>query len=300
MTQSEKLAYRGSLLALLAVFVLVLAAGLIGERIGRNGNNFDKAEGFFADMHAVATQVPRLLDGSVVRQGALSTAWLDDVGALPTRLEAMAGSLRGAEDQRTLGLVRRGPWSFTFAMEAKDSLIRVTLNGLPKAVCDQIALAIARHSDQVAYVSAFGDPPIIPAVLSPKRLCALNFNNSAVFMLDPPTEIRRLSADIQHALAALPTNPTDKLAMSGSSAPFQVDQGQDGGPGFIQRNQSGVRVTINNVPLSVCRLALLTGPKAFGMGAFEGPDGKTASPRTRSASEALCNDMRGRLIMSSG
>jgi hypothetical protein len=300
MMQSERFAYRGSLLALLAIFVGVLTVGLIGERIGPNGNNSDKAEGFIADMQAVATQAPRLPDGSVVRQGALSTAWLDDVGALPSRLEAMAGSLRGAEDQRTLGLVRRGPWSFIFAMEARDSLVWITLNGIPKAVCDQIALAIARHPDQVAYVSAFGDPPITPGVLSPTRLCAMNFNNSAVIMLDPPTEVRRLSADIQHALAALTANPTDKLAMSGSAAPFQVDKGQDGGPGFIQRDRSGIRVTINNVPLSVCRLALLTGPKAFGMEAFEGPDGKTASPRTRPASDKLCNDMRGRLVLSRG
>jgi hypothetical protein len=119
MTEAEKSAYRGSLLALLVLFVAVLAAGLIGERIGRNHSYFEKAEGFIADMQMVATRVPRLLDGSVVRQGPLPAAWLDDVGALPTRLEAMAGTLRGAEGQRTLGLVLRGPWSLTFPVAAR-------------------------------------------------------------------------------------------------------------------------------------------------------------------------------------
>jgi hypothetical protein len=44
---------------------------------------------------------------------------------------------------------------------------------------------------------------------------------------------------------------------------------------------------------------LLIGPKAFGMDGFETSDGKTAQPpRTRPAAETLCNDLKGRLIMS--
>lgn len=297
MTKSDKSAYSGSLLALLVVFVAVVVVGFIGERVGSRSSDFEKAKGFIADMRAIGMEIPRLPDGSIVRQGALSTAWLADIGVLPERFQAMAGSLSGAEDQRSLGLVRRGPWSFTFPVETRDSLVWTQLSGVPKAVCEQIGRAIAERPDQVAYVSAFGDPPIVPTLLAPGRFCVMNFNNSAIITVDPPTEVRRLSADIQNAIKALPATLTDKVAMSGSSAPFQVDKGQDGGPGFIQRDQSGIRVTINNVPLSVCRLALLTGSKAFGMDAFEGPDGKTASPPTRPASEVLCNDLRGRLIM---
>jgi hypothetical protein len=296
MTTSDRSAYRGSLRALLVVFVAVLVAGFIGDMVSSSSSNFEKAEGFIADLHAMAREVPRLADGSIVRQGPLSTAWMDDVGALPVRLQAMAGTLRGAE-KRTLGLVLRGPWSFTVPIETRDSLIWTQLLGVPKAVCDQVGRAIAKHPDQVAYVSAFGDPPIIPLLLSPTRLCAINFNNSALITLDPPTEVRRLSADVQNAIRMLPANLTDKVYFPGTSAPFQVYRGQDGGPGFIERDQSGIRVRINNVPLSVCTLALLVGPKGFGMDAFEAADGKAVSLRTRPAFETLCNNLKGRLIL---
>src|SRR5438046_4893647 len=123
MMKSDKLAYRGSLRALFGVFVVVLIVGFLGDISSRSGRNFEKAEGFIADLHAIARDVPRLPDGSIVRQGPVSTGWLDDIGALPTRLQAMGGSLRGAEDRHSLGLVLRGPWSFTVPLETRDSLI---------------------------------------------------------------------------------------------------------------------------------------------------------------------------------
>jgi hypothetical protein len=300
MTPSQKFAYRWSLLALLAVFLVVVVGGFIGERIGRNRADFDKAEGFIADMHAIATQVPRLLDGSIVQQGALSTGWMDDAGALPVRLQAMAGTLRGAEDQYSLGLVRRGPWSFVFPVETRDSLVWTQMLGVPQAACLQIIRAMVKHPDQVAYISSFGEAPVIPTGLDPVWTCRINFNNFALITLDPSTEVRRLAADIQNAVKALPANPTEKMPMSGSSAPFQVDKGQDGGPGFIQRDQSGIRVTINNVPFAVCRLALLIGPKAFGMDAFHAPDGEIAPSPPASSANTMCNDLKGHLVMSHG
>ena len=299
MTKPDKLAYGGSLLALLVVVALVYAAGSIGDRIDRGRSNFEKAESFIADMHAIATEIPRLPDGSITRQGELATAWLDDVGALPERFQAMAGTLRGGEKQRSLGLVRRGPWSTSFPVEAKDSLVWTQLSALPKAVCEQFRRAVARYPDQAAYVNSAGDPPELLAALGEGWLCRADFNNLILITLDPATEVRRLSADIQNAVKTVPANLTDKIPISGSSAPFQVDKGQGGGPGFVQRDQSGIRVTINNVPFAVCRLALLIGPKAFGMDGFETPDGKTAQPpRTRPAAETLCNDLNGHLIMS--
>jgi hypothetical protein len=298
MTKAEKFAYRGTLRAFLAVCAAILAAGLIGDLTGGGRGNFEKAEGFIADMHAIATQVPRSLDGSVVRQGELSTAWLDDVGALPARFQAMAGSLRGGENQRTLGLIRRGPWSFSLPIEARDSLVWTQVSSVPKAICVQVARAIAGHPDQVGYISSSGNPPVVPILLRPDSLCNSNFNNFALITLDPPTEVRRLSADIQNAVKMMPANSTDKAPVSGSSAPFQVDKGQDGGPGFVQRDQSGIRVTINNVPFAVCRLALAMGPAAFGMDAFHGSDGKVAQPPLAPAAEALCSGLKGHLIMS--
>ena len=297
MITSDKSAYRGSLCALLVVFVMVLVAGFIGDMVGSERKDFEKAEGFIADLNAIAREVPRLADGSIVRQGAASTAWLYDVGALPVRLQAMAGTLRGAEEQRTLGLVLRGPWSFTVPIETRDSLVWTQLLGVPKAVCDQVGRVLAKHLDQVAYVSASGNPPTIPLLLPPEQLCSANFNNSALMTLDPPTEVRRLSADIQNAVKTMPANLTDRMAIAGTSAPFQVYRGQDGGAGFIERDQSGIRVTISDVPLSMCMLALLVGPKGFGMDAFEASDGKPVSLRTRSASETLCNNLKGRLIL---
>ena len=297
MITSEKSAYRGSLLAFLVVCVMILLAGFVGDMIGSERKDFEKAEGLIADLNAIARDVPRLADGSIVRQGAALTAWLDDVGALPVRLQAMAGTLRGGETQRTLGLVMRGPWSFTVPIETRDSMVWTQLLGVPEAVCNQVARVIARHLDQVAYVSVFGRPPVVPLLLSPDQLCQSNFNNSALITLDPPTEVRRLSADIQNAIKTMPANLADKMPISGTSAPFQVYRGQDGGPGFIERDQSGIRVTINNVPLSVCTLALLVGPKGFGMDAFEASDGKAVSLRTRPAAETLCNNLKGRLVL---
>jgi hypothetical protein len=298
MTPSQKFAYRGSLLALLVVFVVVVAAGFIGERIDHGRANFDKAEGFIADMHAVATQVPRLLDGSIVRQGELSSAWLDDVAALPVRLQALAGTLKGGEKQRSLGLVLRGPWSFDVAIATRDSLVWTQLSAMPQAICQQFWRAVAEHPEQAAYANTAGDPPVIPSALELGWLCRANFSNVVLVTLDPPTEVRRLAADIQNAVKAMPANLTEKMPITGSSAPFQVEKGQNGGAGFIQRDQSGIQVTINNVPFAVCRLALAMGPTAFGMDAFHAPDGKVAQPPLAPASKALCNDLKGHLIMS--
>jgi hypothetical protein len=301
MTKSDKFAYRGSLLALLAVFLVVAAAGFVGDMISNSRGNFAKSEGFIADMDAVATRVPRLADGSIMRQGPLSTAWMDDAGALPERLQAMAGSLRGAENQRSLGMIRKGPWPFAFQVEAKDALVWTYLLGTPKAVCDQFIRATIKHPEQVAYVSSSGDPPIIPTALDPVWACRANFVNLAVVTLDPHTEVRRLSADIQNAINTLPANLTDKLPISGSSAPFQVTKDQEGGPGSLQRDASGIRVTINNVPLAMCRLALVSGPKVFGMDAFELADGKIVqSLQIGSGPAALCTQLKGHLIMRRG
>jgi hypothetical protein len=306
MTAFEKSAYRGSLLALLALFVSVLVAGFIGEGLGRSRSNLEKADGFIADLQAVATGVPRALDGTILRQGPLSTAWLADTGALPMRLQAMAGSLRGGEDQPTLGLVRRGPWSTTYPILTYGSLVWVQLAGMPKAVCQQFAAAAAKHPDQIAYISAFGRPAVIPAVQDLIFMCSQNFNNFVVIMLDPATEVRRLAADVQNAIKAMPAGSAQKAAFPGSSAPFQVNRGltdlvnkgEDGGPVSIQNDESRSRVTINSVPFAVCRLALLMGPQTFGMDAFETADGTAApSPLTGPAPGALCTALKGRLVM---
>jgi hypothetical protein len=296
MTDTEKSAYRGSLLALLAVFALVLVAGFIGEWIDRSRSNLEKAEGFIADLHAVAIGVPRSLDGTILRQGSVSTAWLADTGALPMRLQAMAGSLRGGEDQRTLGLVRRGPWSATYSLVTGDSLVWVQPGAMSKASCQQFATAAAKHPDQIAYISAFGRPAVIPAVQDMNFMCGQNFNGFVVIMVDPVTEVRRLSADVQNAIKTMPAGSAQKTTFSGSSAPFQinrgikdlVNKGEEGGPASIQNDESRSRVTINSVPFAVCRLALLLGPQTFGMDAFETADGTAApSPLTGPAPEAL-------------
>lgn len=306
MTDTEKSAYRGSLLALLAVFALVLVAGFIGEGIDRSRSNLEKAEGFIADLHAIATGVPRALDGTILRQGSLSTAWLADTGALPMRLQAMAGSLRGGEDQRTLGLVRRGPWSTTYSLVTGDSLVWVQPGAMSKALCQQFAAAAAKHPDQIAYISAFGRPAVIPAVQDLNFMCSQNFNGFVVIMVDPVTEVRRLSADVQNAIKTMPAGSAQKTTFSGSSAPFQinrgikdlVNKGEEGGPASIQNDESRSRVTISSVPFAVCRLALLMGPQTFGMDAFETADGTVApSPLTGPAPEALCTALKGRLVM---
>lgn len=298
MTSSEKFAYRPSLRALVVVFACVFVVGLISDGIGRGRSNLEKSEGFIADLHAIATGVPRSFDGTILRQGPLPTGWLYDAGALPPRLQAMAGTLRGAEDQRSLGLVRRGPWSFVFPLETKDSLVWTSMYTVPRAVCQQFADAIVKHPEQAAYISSFGNPAVIPAVQDRQSMCQRKFNSFALVSLDPPTEIRRLAADIRSALKAAPDDLVEKMPISGSSASFQVNKGQDGGPGFIQNEKSRTRVTLNNVSFAVCRLALILGPEAFAMEAFETADGTAAPlPLTGPAPEAMCSALKGRLVM---
>lgn len=306
MTAFEKSAYRGTLLALLAVFVLVLAAGFIGERIHGSRSNLEKSEGFIADLQAIATGIPRTVDGGIQRQGTLSTAWLYDTGALPKRLQAMGGSLVGGGDQYTLGLVRRSPWSTTFPLGTGGSLLWAHLANMPQAVCEQFAVAVIRHQDQVAYISAFGNPAVTPAAVNFKYMCSQNFNNVIVFLVDPATEIRRLSADVQNATGNMPAAQARRTAFPGSAAPFQIHGGvkdlfknsEEGGPAFIEKDAAGVKVTINNVPFAVCRQALLQGPQTFAMDAFETAEG-TAAPRplTDAASDGLCAALKGRLVM---
>jgi hypothetical protein len=300
MTNSEQQAFRGTLAIFAAVLGVVFVVGIIGDQVGHDRSNFEKAEGFFEAMHTMAAEIPRLPNGSILRQGMLSTAWLDDVGALPARIQAMPGSLRGQEDQHSVGLVRRGPWTASFLTEARDSLIWTTLTNVPRVVCEQLVRAAAQHPDQVAYVTVSGDPVGLPAAAGSRSSpCRGRFGEFTLIVLDAPTEFRRLSDDIQNAVREMPKNLTGELAMSGSSAPFQVGKSKDGSPGHLQNGPSGVLVTITNVPLAVCRLALLAGPQAFGMDLVETADGKTTpSSSTRAASDALCNALGGRLVMS--
>jgi hypothetical protein len=137
-------------------------------------------------------------------------------------------------------------------------------------------------------------------------MCRHNFNGFVVIMVDPVTEVRRLSADVQNAIKAMPAGSAEKTTFSGSSAPFQVNRGikdlvgkgEEGGPASIQNDESRSRVTINSVPFAVCRLALFLGPQTFGMDAFETADGTVApSPLTGPAPEALCIALKGRLVM---
>ncbi len=259
MTALEKSAYRGSLLALLAVSVLVLAAGFIGERIHSSRSNWRRPKASlricsrwrpaFRERRTVA-----FCDRASCRRGGL-------LMSEPCRRACrQAGIVRSGEDQRPLGLVRRNPWSTTFPLEAKDSLLWAHLPNMPQAVCEQFAIAAARHPDQVAYISAFGNPAVTPAVLNFKYMCSQNFNNFIVFMVDPAIEVRRLSADVQNAIRNMPADPAQRAAFPGSAAPFQIHGGikdlvkksEEGGPAFIQNDRG--RHQGHDQQRSICRL----------------------------------------------
>jgi hypothetical protein len=301
MIDSEKRAYRGTLTIFAVVLGVIFIAGVVGDQLGHDRSNFEKAEGLIEDLSVMTANIPRLPDGTIVRQGPLSAAWLDDVGALPARLQAMPGSLRGRKGQHSLGLVRRAPWANLVTVEAKGSLIWTTLTTVPRAVCEQLVRAIATHRDQISYITTYADPPMLPGAMELNWVCRATFLNFTLITLDPPTEFRRLSEDIQNSVGKIPANSTDKLLVSGSSAPFQVSKSQEGSPGYFQNGPSGLRGTVANVPLAVCRLALMAGPHAFGMDSFESFDGKArTSPETRAASDAFCNALGGSLIFNRG
>lgn len=282
-----------------AVVGLTFIVGLIGDRISNHHADFRKAEGLLEDLSVMAAEIPRLPNGAILRQGPLSTAWLDDSGALPARLQAMPASLRGQPTQHSLGLVRRGPWSDLLSLEAKGSLVWTAVQTVPKAVCLQLANAVIKHPDQIAYITTNGDLPTLPLVAEPLAVCRSDFTNFNIVTLSPNVELRRLADDIERAVAAPSNGLGDKTFISGTSAPFQVSQQREGGPNYIERERSGIRVTIGNVPLSVCRLALLAGPQAFGMDNFESMDGSIMkAPHKLSSAGALCGAQRGRLVMS--
>ena len=298
MTDSEKRAYRDTLRIFALVLGVAFIVGVIGDSLGYNRSGSEKADGFISDLQTMAMEIPRLPNGYILRQGTLPTAWLDDVGALPTRLQAMPGSLRGRENEHSLGLILRSPWSDPSTLVANGSLIWATLQNMPKAVCEQLVAAVAKHPDQIAYIVVGGDAPALPVGVESNWICRAAFTGLTLIALDPLTELRRLSDDIQNAVGKLPANSTNRTFMSGSSAPFQVYKGKEDSPGYLENGPSGIRVTIAEVPLAVCRLALLAGPQAFGMDTFETPDGKAVRPpRTRTASEALCNASNGQLVM---
>jgi hypothetical protein len=298
MTDSEKRAFRDTLRIFALVLGVAFIVGVIGDIFGYDRRSSEKAEGFISDLQIMATEIPRLPNGLILRQGTLPTAWLDDVGALPARLQAMSGSLRGRENEHSVGLMRTSPWSPPFDLEAKGSLIWATLQTVPKAVCEQLVLTVAKHPGEIGYIATAGGAPVLPAGVDTSWACRTGFTSVTLITLDPLTELRRLADDIQNAVSKMPANSTDKTFMSGSSAPFEVYRGKEGSAGYLENGPAGIRVTIAEVPLAVCRLALLAGPQAFGMDTFDTPDGKAVQPpRTRVASEALCNASNGQLVM---
>jgi hypothetical protein len=190
------------------------------------------------------------------------------------------------------GELRGRIWS---VWRPKGSLIWTTLTSVPKAVCEQLVRAVARHADQIAYVSTAGDAPVVPPAVESNWVCRAAFIDFTLITLDPLNELRGLSDDIQNAVGKVPKNSTDKLFMSGSSATFQVSESQEVSPGYFQNSGSRLRGAIANVTLAVCRPALLAGPQAFGTHSFESLDGKAVpSPKTRAASDALCYVGRSR------
>jgi hypothetical protein len=299
MSKIDKRAFGATLAAFAGVLAVIFIAGLVSEHINNDKNDFQKAEGLIEDLNAMALEVPRLPNGVVVSQGELSTAWLDRVGALPVRLQAAPGSVRGQQDRHSLGIVRRSPWSGSINLKAQDSLILGTLTTLPKKICQQIVSAAAKRADQVAYITTFADPVGLPANGDPTWLCRQRFINLTLIAVNPATEYRQLSADIQNALSTAPKDLTGKQVFWGSSVPFQLAKDKESSPGYVQYGPSGLRVAIANLPLSVCRLALLAGPQALGMDSFETADGKSMpSPQTRAESDTQCTAQDGQLFMS--
>lgn len=300
MTDPEKRAYRSTLGIFALVLGLTFVVGIVGDNKGHDRSDFERAESIFEDLRTVATEVPRLENGAVLRQGMLSTAWLDDVGALPARLQAMPGSLRGAEGKHSLGLVTSGPWTSMLSLEARDSLIWATLTNLPKGVCEAIGRAAVKHPDEIAYVTTGGDAPRLAAGLELSWFCRTEFTDVGLIMLHAPAEFRRLSHDVQSAVREMSANASSgKLLMTGSSAPFQVNDGKQDGPGYVVNTTPGVRVTITRVPPALCGLALLVGAQAFGMDSFELSSERAASRlQSRAVSDAACIALDGQLIMS--
>jgi hypothetical protein len=286
-------------IAIFAVVVgLTFLLGMIGDASTQDKRHFTEAEILLEDVSAMAVEIPRLPNGAILRQGQLSSAWLDESDALPERLQAMAGSLRGQQARHSLGLVTRGPGAYAFSLEAKDSLIWTTVLTLSKAVCLQMVAASMQHSDQIAFITTSGDLPAPPYMAEPPVTCRSDFINFRLITINPVVELRRLSDDIEKAVAAFSNSSQDKILVSGTSAPFQVGPHQEGGTNYIERNGSGIRMAIDNVPLAVCRLALLAGPRAFGMDNFQSTDGHMMKPPdTLSAAGALCEAQNGKLLM---
>jgi hypothetical protein len=299
MTDPEKRAYRSTLGIFALVLGLTFVVGIVGDKIGHDRTDFERAESIFEDLRTIAAEVPRFEDGAVLRQGMLSTGWLDDVGALPVRLQAMPDSLLGAKGQHALGLVKSGPWTSILILEARDSLIRATLTNVPKVVCEALGRALIKHPEQVAYVTTGGDAPMLPAALELPWFCRADFTDVTLIIMHAPAEFRRLSHDVQNAAKKMPANSTERLLMSGSSAPFQINDGKQGSSGYVENTASGIRATITGVPPALCGLALLAGPQAFGMDSFELGGGEVASlVRSRAMSDALCSALGGKLIVS--
>ena len=299
MVQLERKALRTTVAIFAAVVGLTFIAGLIGDRISNHHADFRKAEGLLEDLSVMAAEIPRLPNGAILRQGPLSSAWLDQSGALPERLQAMPGSLRGLPAEHSVGLVRRGPWSGLLYLDAKDSLLWAKVATLPKAVCLQLVGAVIRHPDQIAYITTNGDPATLPSAAEPIPACRADFGDFTLVIENPIVEFRRLSDDIQKAVDNFSSGSQDKTSISGISAPFQVKQQREGSPGYIERERSGIRVAISDLPFAVCRFALLAGPRAFGMDNFESADGSIMkAPDTLKAAGSLCDAQRGRLLMS--
>ncbi|MBR0695277.1 hypothetical protein [Bradyrhizobium lablabi] len=183
-------------------------------------------------------------------------------------------------------------------IEARDSMIWVELTNTPKKICREIALRAAEDPARTAYLTTLGDPPKPPDQIDPKRFCQENFMEVRFALIDPLIELNRLTADVQKAVASVPANAAQKTSFVGSAAPFQVGQPAENSSAIIESGPDRVRVAIPNVPLALCRLALQVGPEAFGMDAFEHPDGTAFRLAKWQSSDPVCRTLKGLLAMS--
>jgi hypothetical protein len=290
-------ALRATVAIAAAIIAVSFVFGIIADHAGHDARYRKQADSLIEDLSTMAADIPRLPSGEILRQGQLSSAWLDENGALPVRFQEMAGSLRGQQDQHSLGLVSRGPGAYAPSFEAKDSLIWTVVPNLSKAGCLQMFWSTVRRSGQIAYIATNGDPPTPPYLAEPTSTCRSDFVNFTLITGNPDVELGRLAADIGKAVAAFSNSSQDKAPVSGTSALFRVTP-QGSGSNYIERDGSGVRIALSKVPLAVCRLALLAGPRAFGMDHFQATDGSTMKvTETLGEAEALCEAQSGRLVM---
>ncbi|HVX75774.1 MAG TPA: hypothetical protein VHB49_06595 [Bradyrhizobium sp.] len=287
------------ILSIPAVALVSSSISMLGVYVSdRPSAERHRAAELVENLQALALAIPRLPNGDILRQGVLTTDWLDREGALPGGLQSSLVRLVRAQGQvAPTYSVQVDQWGHYPSVTAEGSTLQVQFTNFLQGQCTAL-LSASQSAQAVGYISTNGDPLASLNKVESKWTCRAQVGILSIALIDPEIEFQRFGSAISQFLNSgsgsdeNQARPDTKETMMGSGlSPISVD---------VQRSTDNVTLRFGNLPFGLCTRVLLAGPRAFSFTQASIAGQTIVTPQAANTASALCLRSSGSLAMSKG